>query len=115
MLFECVVSGANAPDVRLFRAPTVYDGSGTHLRLPHGVRWEDLKKDDIVIALTTEELDDSTRIITALQFWHVLEAKDGEATVLVNNIVGSAADGASVYDRLAGLVGRPSSSPDGDS
>src|SRR5690349_19184492 len=111
ILFECVVSAANASDVQLFRAPTVHDGSGTHLRLPHQISWRDLKKDDIVVALLTEGLDDSTRVITTLQFWHVLDANDGEATVLVNNIVGSAGDGAFVYDRLAGLVGRPPSSP----
>jgi hypothetical protein len=109
VLFECWVSGANAPNVRLFRAPTVLDGSGTHKRLPHEVTWEDLRRKDVVVALQEEVLSSGKCVIAVLQLWDVLEARNGEARVLVNNLVGSAADGEFVYDRLAGLVGRPPS------
>jgi hypothetical protein len=109
VLFECVVSASNAPDVRLFRAPTVHNASGTHKRLPHEVTWDDLRQEDLILALQIEELGNGIRIVSILQFWHVLEAKDGEARVMVNNIVGSAGDGEFVYDRLAGLVGMPPS------
>lgn len=42
LLFECTVSDLNAGDLRLFRAPTVHDGSGTYKRLPHEITLNDL-------------------------------------------------------------------------
>jgi hypothetical protein len=105
MLFECVVSGASAPDVRLFRPPTVHDGNSTQAGHLNEVSWKDLNKDDIVVALVIEGIDESTRVISILQIWHVLEISNGEARVLVNHFVGSGANLEFVYDRLAGLVG----------
>lgn len=112
VLFECWVSDSNAPDVQLFRAPTTLDGSGTHTRLPHRVAWDDLRANDLVIALQLGDLPGSKQVVDVLQIWHVLEVSNREARVMVNNIVGSAADGEFVYDRLAGLVGVPPSTPD---
>lgn len=109
MLFECWVDGNTASATRLFRAPTVLDGSGTHKRLPHEVGWDDPREGDLVVAVQIEEVGPTATVIAVLQFWHVLEARDGEARVLVNNLVGSAGDAESVYDRLAGLVGMPPS------
>jgi hypothetical protein len=109
VLTECWVGDANAPDLRLFRAPTVHDSSGTHKRLPHEISWHDLRKDDMIVALQTEEVGPSDRVISVLQFWRVLEVRDGEARVLVNNLVGCGEDGEFVYDRLVGLVGLPPS------
>ena len=106
-IWDCWVGPANAPDVRLFRSPTVLDGSGTYERLPHEIRWTDAKKGDVILALLIDERDDIPTTVDVLQFWHVLEVDDDTLHVEVNNIVGSAADGEYVYDRFAGLLGLP--------
>ena len=114
LLFECTVSDLNAGDLRLFRAPTVHDGSGTYKRLPHEITLNDLRADDMVVALHINERGNEKTTISNLQFWRVLEAQHGEARILVNNLVGSSGDGEYVYDRLAGMVGLPPSPGKGD-
>ena len=109
ILFECWVSDSNAPDVHLFRAPTVLNGSGTHERLPHKVNWKDLCTGDKIIAIQIDSVGSGIEVLSILQLWHVLEVVEGEARVMVNNIVGSGGDGEYVYDRLAGLLGLPPS------
>lgn len=112
VLFECCVSDSNLPEIQLFRAPTTLDGSGRHTRLPHRVVWDELRPDDLILALQMCDLPAGAQVIDVLQIWHVLKVSNGEARVMVNNIVGSAANGEFVYDRLAGLVGVPPSTPD---
>lgn len=112
ILFECWVSDSNAPDIHLFRAPTVLDGRGTHKRLPHKVAWRDLSPDDKIIALKIDSVGSGIEVLSILQFWHVLEVREGEARAMVNNIVGSSGDGEYVYDSLAGLLGLQPSTPE---
>jgi hypothetical protein len=79
--------------------------------LPHRVEWSDLKVGDLVIALLIDTVASGPEVIFVFQFWRVLEVEEGGDSVRVdiNNIVGSAADGEYVYDRIAGLVGAPPS------
>ena len=111
ILWDCWVGPDNTEGTKLFRAPTVLDGSGTHKRLPHRVQWGDLKVGDLVIALLTDTVASGPDVLFVLQFWRVLEVEEGgdSVRVAINNIVGSAADGEYVYDRIAGLVGAPPS------
>jgi hypothetical protein len=111
MLWKCWVGPHNTEGTKLFRAPAVLDGSGTHRRLPHQVGWGDLKVGDLVIALLIDTAGSGPEVIFVLQFWRVLEVEEERDSVRVeiNNIVGSAADGEFVYDRIAGLVGAPPS------
>ena len=94
----------NAPDIRLYRAPTVMDGSGTHLRLPHRVQWDDLRAGDIVIALQIGDMNGNSEAVDILEFWRVISAGSGEAEVMVNHLVGFT-NGEVAYDSLAGMVG----------
>jgi hypothetical protein len=111
MLWKSWVGPLNAEGIKMFRAPKVLDGSGSDQWLPHRVEWRDLKVGDLVIALLTKTLAADTEVMFVLQFWRVLEVADeGESVhVEINNIVGAAADGEYVYDRIAGLVGAPPS------
>lgn len=111
ILWECWVGPHNAEETKLFRAPTVLDGSGTHRRLPHRVSWGELTVGDLVIALLSDTVPSGPKVMFILQFWRVIEVEEGgdSVRVVVNNIVGSAADGEFVYDRIAGLVGAPPS------
>ena len=75
-IWDCWVGPDNARYVRLFGAPTVLDGSGTYKRLPHEVKWTDVRKGDVVLALMLDEEDGDTTTIDVLQFWHVLEVDE---------------------------------------
>lgn len=106
-IWECWVGPTNASEVRLFRSPTVLDGSGTHYRLPHEITWTDAQKGDLILAILIDERGSIPSSVFVLQFWHVLEIEDDSLLVEVNNLVGSAADGEYIYDRFAGLLGLP--------
>lgn len=107
VLFECAVSEINVDSsVMLFRAPTVHDGSGTHKRLPHRIRLDEVQEGDSLIVIDIDRVGEA-EIITELQFWDVrTKNPDGSLVVHVNNIVGSSGDGEYVYDRIAGLLGK---------
>src|SRR5689334_10684980 len=118
MLHECVMCPTDDEETpRLFRAPTVHDGSGTHKRLPHEIRWDEAQVGDVLLALLTDEMEredgGTMEVMFTLQVWRVLKVNGEELTVLVKNLVGMAADGEFVYDRLAGLVGAPPSEGSG--
>ena len=97
-------------DVMLFRAPVVLDGSGSYKRFLHQVQWEHIQEGDALFAISIDN-DIDPPIIDILQFWRVIRKEDDESfTVQVNNIVGMAANGQQVYERMAALVELP---PDG--
>jgi len=95
VLFRTWVSADRCPDVRLFR------NGDPRYGVLKPVSWNELRAGDIVVAFGANE-----NCIYVLQFWHVLEVQDGcAAEVFINNIVGMAANGQEIGDRLAGLVG----------
>lgn len=106
-VWRCGVGPLNAPDVRLFRSPTVLDGSGTYRRLPHEITWTDAKKGDVILALLLDERGNGPATVKLLQFWHVIEVDDDTLDVEFNNLVGAGADGEEIYDRFVGMLGLP--------
>ena len=108
-LIRCAVGPNNVgPDVLLFRAPVIRDGSGSYKRLPHQIQWEHVQVDDAIIAVSLRDGPSGQKIMDILQFWSVVDQEDEETFwVEVNNVVGMAGDGEYVYNRIASLVGLP--------
>src|SRR5262245_35386919 len=98
-LYRAKVGPSNAPDLLLFRAPTILDASGYHKRLPHQIDWQHVQMGDLLIAI---EMDQRGGALTihSLRIMDVVDQLDKETfDVWFTDIVITGASGATVYNR----------------